>query len=88
MAVKRKINPRHKPASMADVDKAYREGCILTMDLMMFTLLTDMEVSEEWMDKYHERYMAHLKAHKAGYLSQDDMRETTEKETGWRFELT
>lgn len=82
-----KVNPRHVPVSMADVNKAYRDGCVLTMDIMLFTLATDMEVSPEWLDRFHERYMAHLKAHRAGYLSQDDMRETTKEETGWEFEL-
>lgn len=84
---KAKINPRRVPVSAADVDKAFRDGCVLTMDLMMFTLLTDMDVSAEWMDKYHDRYMAHLRALHAGYITQDDLRNALKDETGWEFEL-
>lgn len=84
---KARTNPRRVPVSAADVDKAFRDGCVLTMDLMMFTLLTDMDVSAEWMDKYHERYMAHLRAYKAGYISQQDIRDAVKAETGWEFEL-
>lgn len=82
-----KVNPRRVPVSAADVDKAFRDGCVLTMDLMMFTLLTDMEVSPEWMDKYHARYMAHLRALHAGYITQKDLRDATSEETGWEFVL-
>lgn len=82
-----KVNPRRIPVSAADVDKAFRDGCVLTMDLMMFTLLTDMDASAEWMDKYHDRYMAHLRAYKAGYITQGDLRNALKDETGWEFEL-
>jgi len=82
-----KTNPRRKPATAADVNKAFQNGCILTMDIMLFTLTTDMEVTPEWMDFFNERYMAHLRAHKAGYLSQEDMRKTAKEECGLEFEL-
>ena len=82
-----KVNPRHVPVSMADVNKAYRDGCVLTMDIMLFTLATDMEVSPEWLDKFHERYMAHLKAVKTGYITQQDLRDALKDETGWEMEL-
>ena len=84
---KTRVNPRRVPVSMADVNSAYRNGCILTFDLMLFTLATDMEVSPEWLDKFHERYMAHLKALNAGYITQNDLRKATKEETGWEFEL-
>ena len=84
---KTKLNPRRVPVSMADVDKAYRDGCVLTFDLMLFTLMTDMDVSDEWMDLFHDRYMAHLRALNAGYITQDDLRQTTKEESGWEFVL-
>lgn len=84
---KTKINPRRVPVSREDVNKAYRDGCVLTFDLALFTLLTDMEVSDEWMDKFHDRYMAHLRALNAGYITQDDLRQTTKEESGWEFVL-
>lgn len=83
----RKTNPRRVPVSAADMNRAYRDGCILTMDVMLFTLATDMEVSDAWLDKFHERYMAHLRAYKAGYITQDDLRNALKDETGWEFEL-
>ena len=82
-----KINPRRVPVSMRDVERAYRDGCVLTMDIMLFTLATDMEVDAEWLDKFHDRYMAHLKAFKAGYISQKDLRTSLKEEAGWEFEL-
>ena len=85
--MKGKVNPRRKPASFADINRAYRDGCVLTMDIMLFTLATDMEVSPEWLDKFHARYMAHLQAYKTGYISQQDMRDSLKEETGWEFEL-
>lgn len=84
---KTKVNPRRKPVSMADMDKAYRDGCVLTFDIMLFTLMTDMGVDDEWMDKFHSRYMAHLRAFHAGYITQKDLREATKEETGWEFVL-
>ncbi len=72
---------------MADVNKAYRDGCVLTMDIMLFTLATDMEVSAKWLDRFHERYMTHLKAIKTGYVTQQDLRDALKDETGWEMEL-
>ena len=82
-----RVNPRRVPMSAADLNRAYRDGCVLTFDLMLFTLATDMDVSPEWMDKFHERYMAHLTAYKTGYITQKDLRDATLAETGWEFEL-
>ena len=83
----RRVNPRRVPVSYADVNRAYQEGCVLTFDLMLFTLTTDMGVSPEWMDKFHERYMSHLAAYKTGYITQDDLRKATLEESGWEFVL-
>lgn len=84
---KHKTNPNRIPVTKADVSKAYQDGCVLTFDLMLFTLMTDMEVSDEWMDIFHDRYMAHLRALNAGYITQDDLRQTTKEESGWEFVL-
>ena len=82
-----KVNPRRVPVSAADINRAYRDGCILTFDLMLFTLATDMDVSPAWLDKFHDRYMAHLTAYKTGYITQKDLRDALKAETGWEFEL-
>ena len=83
----KKVNPRRKPASVADMNRAYRDGCVLTFDLMLFTLATDMEVSPEWLDTFHDRYMAHLRAYKAGYITQKDLRDALKQETGWELSI-
>ena len=85
--MKSRVNPRRVPRSAADMNRAYRDGCVLTMDIMLFTLTTDMDVTPEWLDTFHDRYMAHLKAFRAGYITQQDMRDATKEETGWEFEL-
>lgn len=87
MAHAKKKNPRRLPRSQADVDSAFQDGATLTLDLMPFTLGTDMEMSDEWLETFHERYMAHLRALKAGYITQEDLRETTLIEKGWKLEL-
>ena len=87
MAQKRKTNPNKIPCSKADVDKAFRDGAAMTMEVMIFTLGTDMDMTEEWLDKFHDRFMAHLRALNAGYITVDDLRNTTYQEKGWQTEI-
>lgn len=82
-----KTNPRRIPRSQADVEKAFRDGAAMTMELMIFTLGTDMDMSDEWLEKFHERYMAHLRAYHAGYITAEDLRKTTLSEKGWELNL-
>lgn len=82
-----KTNPRRIPRSQADVEKAYRDGAALTMELMIFTLGTDMDMPDEWLNKFHDRYMAHLRSFYAGYITLDDLRKTTYQEKGWEVEF-
>lgn len=82
-----KVNPRRIPRSQADVDKAFRDGAAMTLELMVFTLGTDMDMSDEWLDKFHERYMAHLRAYNAGYITAEDLKQTTYQEKGWELSL-
>lgn len=82
-----KINPRRIPRSQADVDKAFRDGAAMTLEIMVFTLGTDMDMSDEWLDRFHERYMAHLRAYNAGYITTEDLRNTSLQEKGWELSL-
>ena len=82
-----KVNPRRIPRSQADVEKAFRDGAAMTMEVMIFTLGTDMDMSDEWLDKYHERFMAHLKALNAGYITVEDLKQTTYQEKGWETDI-
>lgn len=79
----KKTNPNRIPRSQADVEKAFRDGAAMTMEVMIFTLGTDMDMPDEWLDKYHERFMAHLKALNAGYITVEDLKQTTYQEKGW-----
>lgn len=87
MPQKHKRNPRKIPRTQADVDKAFRDGAIMVMELMVFTLGTDMDMSDEWLDKYHDRFMAHLRAYNAGYITVEDLRKTTYQEKGWQTDI-
>ena len=87
MPQKLKVNTRRIPRSQADVDKAFRDGAIMVMELMIFTLGTDMDMSDEWLDKYHDRFTAHLRALNAGYITVDDLKKTTLQEKGWQTDI-
>lgn len=86
-----KTNPRKRPASAADVNRAkdegFQMGAELMLDLMIYTLGTDFEMTDEWLDRYHERFMAHMDSFAKGYLSKEDMRSTTLEERGWEVRL-
>lgn len=82
-----KTNPKRIPRSQADVDKAFRDGAAAVMEVMIFTLGTDMDMPDEWLDKYHERFMAHLRAYNAGYITTEDLKQTTYQEKGWETVL-
>lgn len=86
-----KTNPRKRPASAADVNRAkdegFQMGAELMLDLMIYTLGTDFEMTDEWLDRYHERFMAHMDSFANGYLSKEDMRSTTLEERGWEVRL-
>lgn len=83
----KRINPKRIPRSQADVDKAFRDGAAMTMEVMIFTLGTDMDMSDEWLDMYHDRFMAHLKALNAGYITIEDLKQTTYQEKGWETNI-
>lgn len=86
-----KINPNKKPKTEADVKRAYsdgfQDGMKDIMDLMIYTLGTDMEESDEWLDRFHDRFMKNLECHVHGELTSYDMRTTAYSEKGWEVQL-
>lgn len=82
-----KTNPRRIPATQADVTKAYKEGLSHMLELVTFTLGTDMGVSDEWFDRFHDRLMAHVDSMARGYISIADVRKTTRDEKHWETDL-
>lgn len=86
-----KTNPKRIPRSQADVDKAYDEGFYDglrdALDIMVYTLGCDCEMSDDWLDFFHERFMKNLDCHVHGELSTKDMRKTMYAEKGWEVQL-
>lgn len=86
-----KTNPKRIPRSQADVDKAYGDGFYNglrdALDIMVYTLGCDCEMSDDWLDFFHERFMKNLECHVHGELSTKDMRNTMYAEKGWEVQL-
>lgn len=86
-----RTNPRRIPRTQADVDRARMEGADkgakLMLDVMVYTLATDFALPDSWLDRFHERFMAHLDDFVRGYITQEDMRQTALQERGWEVEL-
>lgn len=88
----KKVNPRNIPRTQADVNRAdkdgFRRGFVLCMDLMVFTIGTDFQnLPDDWLERFHERFMSHMDSYNKGYLTQHDMRQTALAEKGWGVEL-
>ena len=87
MAQKLKVNTRRIPRSQADVDKAFHDGAARVMELMIYTLGSEMDMSDEWLDKFHDRFMVNLRALNAGYITVADLKETVYAEKGWQTDI-
>ena len=87
MPQKHKRNPRKIPRTQADVDKAFHDGAAKVMELMIYTLGSEMDMSDEWLDKFHMRFMVNLRALNAGYITVEDLRETVYAEKGWQTDI-
>jgi len=87
----KKTNPNKIPRTAADVLKAYdngvETGAKMMLDVMVYTLGCDMDMSDEWLDKFHERFMKNMDCHINGELTARDMRQTAYFEKGWEVEL-
>lgn len=86
-----KINPNKIPKTQADVDRAYGQGyedaATNFLDIMVYTLGCDCDMSDEWLDFFHKRFMANMDSWLHGELTQYDMRSTAYAEKGWEVEL-
>ena len=91
MPQKSKTNPRKIPKSAADVVKAFdngvETGAKMMLDVMVYTIGCDMDMSDEWLDRFHERFMKNMDCHINGELTTRDMRQTAYFEKGWEVEL-
>ena len=87
MAQKRKTNPLKIPRSQADVDKAYADGVdagrLDIIDVVVYTIGADMDLPEEFLDRFHDRFIKNLDCHINGELRTKDLRYALYAEKGW-----
>lgn len=80
-----KVNPRRKPASYADVDRAWKEGCIEGMRLaeaIFLTVLHDRHADEVNVQMVWDEIVDKTEAMDKGYFTAADLRRTLKEEYG------
>lgn len=64
MANKNKVNPRRKPATVADVEKAYELGKKETIEFVIAAACLSINdvfsPTQEQMDAFHDKYMSNV----------------------------
>ena len=72
-----KVNPNRRPASQADVDKALRrgmrEGFKLSLDFTLHALMCDMEMDDEFLERFNHYFNALLGSFNAKGLKKNDV---------------
>lgn len=88
---KHKTNPLKIPKTQADVDRAYEEGRLEAMttflNVCIFTLGSDMGMSDEDLETFNRRFIKNLECHLMGEMREKDIRDTLLVERGWQIEL-
>lgn len=92
MAQNRKsINPKKVQRTEADVrrayDKGFSDGLRDLLDVMVYTLGADMEMDDDWLDFFHDRFMKNMECHYKGELTTHDLRSTVYEEKGWEVQI-
>ena len=91
MSKNKKTNPQKIPKTQADVDRAwtsgFEAGAETIMDVMIYTIGNDMDMSDEWLGFFHDRFMKNMECHLHGELTKKDMRSVVYAEKGWEVEL-
>ena len=76
MATK-KINPRHRPASQADVTRAYQDGfdkgITGALSIMLYTLHDKFAADDTQLMKFADAFNYTLDSLNRGYISQKDL---------------
>lgn len=87
---KRKTNPLKIPKTQADVDRAYEKGRLdamtLFLNICVFTLGSDMGMSDEDLETFNKRFVKNLECHLTGEMSAKDIRDTLLSENGWEIQ--
>ena len=87
----KRINPRKIPKSQADVDRAYEKGKLdamtIFLNICVFTLGSDMGMSDDDLEIFNKRFVKNLECHIMGEMREKDIRDTLLAERGWQIEL-
>lgn len=87
----KKLNPRKIPKSQADVDRAYEKGKLdamtIFLNICVFTLGSDMGMSDDDLEIFNKRFVKNLECHIMGEMREKDIRDTLLAERGWQIEL-
>lgn len=87
----KRINPRKIPKSQADVDRAYEKGKLdamtIFLNICVFTLGSDMGMSDDDLEIFNKRFIKNLECHIMGEMREKDIRDTLLAERGWQIEL-
>lgn len=84
MAKKKKVNPRHKHATIADVKAAYNLGKRETIEFVIAAACLSVNdvfsPSEEQMAAFHEKYITNVKSILDKQIKYNDVLETLKNE--------
>lgn len=70
----KRINPRSRPASQADVKQAFNAGIKTTLNLVCYVLKEKMAFTDEQLADFNKHFNSHLDSINRGYISEDDLR--------------
>lgn len=73
MKKSKKINPRNKQATVADVKKSFQIGLETSLKLMCWTLREKMGMSDEWVAEFNRKLLYQYELINEGYMSQQDL---------------
>lgn len=84
------VNPRSIPKSQADVDRAYEKGKLdamtIFLNICVFTLGSDMGMSDDDLETFNKRFVKNLECHLMGEMREKDIRDTLLAERGWEVQ--
>ena len=73
----KRINPRKIPKTQADVDRAYEKGKLdamtIFLNICVFTLGSDMGMSDEDLELFNKRFIKNLECHIMGEMREKDI---------------
>lgn len=70
---KKRTNPRNRPASKADVDKAFHFGIETALKTVVYTLKEYGKFTEDEMKEFQEHFNYQLDSMLKGYITMDDI---------------